>query len=160
MICSQQPNVSITFASSSFVLTRTFSCGLVETTLFFKLPLEEEEEEEDNTEEAREAGWDVWVGGLYSQEHEQLKRMIEDETTALVEELKEEWNSWRELPFFPPLVQFKPGFYLLQSSEFNWPGVGAFNPMEINYDRTDVDFDFLVCPKVKPFVLSLSRIRF
>ena len=160
LICSQQPNciVSITFASSSFVLTCTFSSGLVEATLFFKLPLEEEEQEEDNTEETREAGFDLWVGGVYSQEHEQLKRMIVDETTALVNELKEEWISWREMPFSPPLVQFKPGFYLLQSSEVNWPAAGAFNPMEINYD-SGLDFKFLVCPKVKPFFLSLYEMR-
>ena len=71
-------------------------------------------------------------------------RKIEDETTALKKELKAEWLGWSELPC-SPLVQFKPEFYRLESSECNWPdAVGAFDPAEINYD---------VYPKVKPVIL-------
>ena len=160
LVCRQEPvgqgpvscTVAITFFNpSSFQLTRRFNTGPVESSLFFKLPLEDE----DSTEETCGAGW---VGG---DSQEQLKRKIEDETTALVKELNAEWLGWSELPFSSPLVQFKPGFYRLESSECNWPAVGALDPAEINYDDDGdiLDFKFLVCPKVKKPVILFTCVK-
>ena len=152
MICSQEPygNITITFKPNQIVLTRHFfNCGLVETSLFFKLPLEEE----GNSE----AHGGQWLFDNWQAEQEQLAR-IDEETTALVKQLKEEWFGWQELPFFPSLVQFKPGYYLMTSSELNWPGAIA-NPAEINCDDDEdvLDYDFLIAPKVKAVVFYLSK---
>ena len=156
MTCSQEPygNVSISFKANQIVLTRHFfNCGLVETSLFFKLPLEEE----DNSEEALGSGH--WLVGDWKAKEEQLAR-IKNETSSLVKELKDEWIGWQELPFFPPSVQFKPGYYVMTSSEFNWPGVGNFDPAEINYDDDgdNLDYKFLIAPKVKAVVFYLSKV--
>ena len=153
MICSQEPYGSITiiFKPNQIVLTRHFfNCGLVETSLFFKLPLEEE----GNSE----AHGGQWLFDNCQAEQEELAR-IDEETTALVKELKEEWIGWQELPFFPPLAQFNPGYYLMVSSEFNWPAVGCLHLAAINCDddRNVLDYDFLIAPKVKAVVFYLSK---
>ena len=153
MVCSQEPygNITITFKPNQIVLTRHFfNCGLVETSLFFKLPLEEE----GNSE----APGGQWLFDNWQAEQEQLAR-IDEETTALVKELKEEWFGWQELPFFPPLAQFNPGYYLMVSSEFNWPAVGCLHLAAINCDddRNVLDYDFLIAPKVKAVVFYLSK---
>ena len=154
LMCSRDPNglgpvywpktncnVSITFTNSNqFVLERHFfASGLKEKALFFKLPVEE-----DN--------WQ-WQADVEEEQIEQLRRVRQEETTSLVQGLREEWVAWQELPFFTALVQFEPGFYLMTSSEFNL-GVGAIDPAEINFDGPAYDYDFLCSPKVKIFVVT------
>ena len=145
-------NVAITFDQSNsnqFILERHFfASGLKERALFFKLPLVEE----DRVEE--------WSGGQCQPEveEEQLNMRMIKEMAVLVQGVKEEWLGWQELPFFPSLVQFKPGYYLMTSSELNWPGAIA-NPAEINCDDDEdvLDYDFLIAPKVKAVVFYLSK---
>ena len=151
MICSQEPygNITITFKPNQIVLTRHFfNSGLVETSLFFKLPLEEEGNPEETCDGVH-CLLGSWRPGTAAARavQEQLRR-IDEETTALVKELKEEWFGWQELPFFPSLVQFKPGYYLVTSSEVNWPQVSSIDPAEINLDGPAYDYDFLTSPKV------------
>ena len=162
MVCSQEPygNITITFKPNQIVLTRHFfNRGLVETSLFFKLPLEEEGNPEETCDGVH-CLLGSWRPGTAAARavQEQLRR-IDEETTALVKELKEEWIGWQELPFFPPLAQFNPGYYLMVSSEFNWPAVGCLHLAAINCDddRNVLDYDFLIAPKVKAVVFYLSK---
>ena len=144
-------NVAITFDQSNsnqFILERHFfASGLKERALFFKLPLVEE----DRVEE--------WSGGKCQPEveEEQLNMRMIKEMAVLVQGVKEEWLGWQELPFFPPLVQFKPGYYLVTSSEVNWPQVSSIDPAEINLDGPAYDYDFLTSPKVQIAVVISSQ---
>ena len=156
-------NVAITFdqsnsKSNQFILERHFfASGMKERSLFFKLPLVEEDKVKDTEE------WSVgqWVSGLWVsgqlEVKEELNMRIAEETAVLVQGLKEEWIGWQELPFFPPLLQFKPGYYLITSSEVNWPAVASIDPAEINLDGPAYDYDFLTSPKVQLVVVTPSQ---
>ena len=99
----------------------------------------------------------LWVSGQLEVKEEQLNMRIGEETAVLVQGVKEDWFGWQELPFFPPLVQFKPGYYLVTSSEVNWPQVSSIDPAEINLDGPAYDYDFLTSPKVQMVVVTPSQ---
>ena len=132
--------LSIIFTQpGSFVLERHFSFGLKEWTIFVKST----EEEEDTLEEDK-------LPGELEQDEEQLKRMREDETCALVIAMKNEWKAWLDvLPYPPALDQFVPGFYLMKSQELNPGVVKGLDADEVKQAREDHDskeFDFIEEP--------------
>ena len=114
----------------SFVLERHFSIGVKEYTLYVKST-----EEEDK------------LPGEMEQMEEQLKAMKEDETSALVIAMKNEWKAWLDvLPYPPALDQFQPGFYLLISQELNPGVVKGIGRREIDKAHEDYEykeFDFI-----------------
>ena len=134
--------LSIIFTEpGSFVLERHFSdLNVKEWTLYFK----------STEEDALEV--DKLPGELerMEEDEEELKRMKEDETCALVIAMKNEWKVWLDvLPYPPALDQFQPGFYLMTSQELNPGAVKGLDAEELAKAREDYDYkelDFIEEP--------------
>ena len=87
--------LTIKFLPGRFILERHFlSLGVKEWTLYFKSTAEEDTLEEDKL--------------VLMEDEEELNRMKEDETYALVFAMKDEWDAWlQHLPYPPALDQFQ-----------------------------------------------------